>query len=344
MTMQRYHLGIDGGGTKTIAVVLDAEGEERGRGSGGPGNLVNTPSPALRAAICDAVGDACRIAQIPVTTRFAGACAGMAGYSAEAKREAFAVLFRDLVVADTYLVEPDFSIAYWGATHGEPGIVVIAGTGAVAYGRNANGDTQREDGLGFLLGDRGSGFNLGLRVLKYTLEQWKQGTRDTLTQAVVRHTGAQSQEQMVQWLYGDFSPARVASLAPLVGQLAEQGDPAARWHVAEMARRLRHSVRQIRHRLWLPRETPVYPLGGLWNLGAFFRDEFSDPHWQGEGAFLLSPEALSGGRFTLAQPKSDAAYGAGLMAKANMETQTNATPEHIPGADTNPVSGVVPPE
>ena len=327
MTLHRYNLGIDGGGTKTIAVVLDANGVEQGRGYGGPGNLVNTPPEMLRRALAESVGEACSMAELPADTRFGGACAGMAGYSAEPKREAFTALFRETVAADAYLVEPDFSIAYWGATHGEPGIVVIAGTGAVAYGRNEAGDTQREDGLGFLLGDRGSGFNLGLRVLKYTLEQWKQSRTDTLTQAVVKLTGARSQEQIVQWLYGDFSPARVASLAPLVGKLAEEGDVAARWHVAEMARRLRHSVRQIRHRLWLPRDTPVYPLGGLWNLGAFFRDEFSDPRWHGEGAFLLEPEPLSGGRFLLAQPKSDAAYGAGLMARHTLETQSNATPE-----------------
>ncbi len=318
MTTQRYNLGIDGGGTKTVAVILDANGGERGRGYGGPGNLVNTSSDMLRQAITESVGEACHQAQLPGDTHFGGACAGMAGYSAEAKREAFAGLFREMVSAEVHLVEPDFSIAYWGATHGEPGIVVIAGTGAVAYGRNEAGETQREDGLGFLLGDRGSGFNLGLRILKYTLEQWKQGKTDTLTKAVVKHTEARSQEQIVQWLYGDFSPARVASLAPLVGQLAEDGDVAARWHVAEMARRLRHSVRQIRHRLWLPRETPVYPLGGLWNLGAFFRAEFSDPQWHGEGAFLLEPEPLSGGRFTLAQPKSDAAYGAGLQAQQSI--------------------------
>ena len=208
----------------------------------------------------------------------------MAGYSAEARRADFAVLFAEDVNAEARFVEPDFSIAYWGAAHGEPGIIVIAGTGAVAYGRNAEGETRREDGLGFLLGDRGSGFNLGLRVLQYTLEMWKAGDGDALTEAVLAHTGAASQEQIVQWLYGDFSPSRVAGLAPVVGQLAQAGEPAACWHVADMARRLRHSVRQVRHHLWLPRDTPIYPLGGLWNLGEFFREEFAEPPLERRGA------------------------------------------------------------
>ena len=237
-------------------------------------------------------------------------------------RGLFADLLQISIGADAHDVEPDFSVAYWGAAHGEPGIVVIAGTGAVAYGRNAQGQTEREDGLGFLLGDRGSGFNLGLRALRYTLDQWKAGTPDALAQAIITHTGAHSQEQIVQWLYGEFSPARVASLAPIIGELAQAGDMAAQWHVAEMARRLRHSVRQVRHRLWLPRDAPVYPLGGLWSLGTFFQEEFANPGWQGEGAFALPPEALSGGRFVVEPPRNDAAYGAALLAKAKHAEET----------------------
>ncbi len=308
--------GFDGGGTKTVAVVVDANGRERGRGYGGPGNIANTSADALRDAVCDSLRDACTSAGLPPDVIFTGACAGMAGWSAQGRRTAFEQMFAECVRADAHLVEPDFSVAYWGATHGEPGIIVIAGTGAVAYGRNAQGQTEREDGLGFLLGDRGSGFNLGLRVLRYTLEQLKAGNEDALTLAVGAHTGAHTQERIVQWLYGDFSPARVAGLAPVVGALAERGEPSACWHVAEMARRLRHSVRQIRHRLWLDRETPVYPLGGLWNLGAFFRAEFVEPEWQGEGAFTLPPEPLAGGQFIVAQPRSDAVYGAALLAKS----------------------------
>ena len=158
---------------------------------------------------------------------------------------------------------------------------------------------------------------LGLRVLRYTLEQMKAGREDALTRAALAYTGAQSQEQVVQWLYGDFSPSRVAALAPVVGELAQAGEASACWHVAEMARRLRHSVRQVRHRLWLERDTPIYPLGGLWNLGAFFRAEFAEPEWQGEGAFALPPEPLAGGQFVVAQPLSDAAYGAALLAKTS---------------------------
>lgn len=313
--VSRLFLGIDGGGSKTTAVLMDGAGVEVGRGSGGPGNIATMRSSALRASLEDAIGAARLAAGVEAEARYAGVCAGMAGYSAEARRPEFIGLLQALTATEGCALEPDYVVAFWGATHGDPGIVVIAGTGAVVYGRNEEGKTDREDGLGFLLGDRGSGFNLGLRVLRYTLEQWKLGVRDPLTEAVLGYTGATSQEQIVQWLYGDFSPARVAALAPLVGHLAEEGDSASRWHVAEMARRLRHSVRQVRHRLWMERNAPIYPLGGLWNLGSFFQDEFTDPNWQGTTDFPMQPETLSGGPFLLSTPKSDAAYGAALYAQ-----------------------------
>ena len=308
------YLGIDGGGTKTAALVIDQHGLERGAGVGGPGNIANNDDGALRRSLRKAVSLALEAANMPAETTFDGVCAGVAGYSAAQRLDAFDELLRKELQSTSYRVEPDYVVAYWGAAHGEPGIVVIAGTGAVTYGRNAAGDERKEDGLGFLLGDRGSGFNLGLRVLRYTLEQMRAGTPDALSAAVLAHTGAKSDNEIIQWLYGEFSPPRVASLSPLIGELAEAGDESARWHVAEMARRLRHSVRQVRHALWLPRDVPVYPLGGLWQLGPFFRGEFADPRWSGTGRFALPTETVPGGRFELAEPRSEPVFGAALLA------------------------------
>jgi glucosamine kinase len=310
-----YYLGIDAGGTKTLAVVTDAGGREHGRGTGGPGNIAFNDESVVADSVHTAVGAACRAADLdPSDDWFAGVCAGVAGYSVEARRPAFEAMLRREVQATRYRVEPDYVIAYWGASEGEPGVVIIAGTGAVAYGRNAEGVSLKEDGYGYLLGDRGSGFNLGLYALRYTLDRMQQGRSDALTEAVLRHTGAKIQNEILQWLYGEFSTARVASLAPIVGELAEAGVPGARTLVSEMARRLRHTVRSVRHALWLPRNAPVYPLGGLWHLGPFFRAEFAEPTWLGDADTPLTPEALPGGRFTLAEPRHDAAIGAALLA------------------------------
>ena len=83
-------------------------------------------------------------------------------------------------------------------------------------------------------------------------------------------------------------------------------------------------MRQVRHALWLPRDVPVYPLGGLWQLGQFFLSEFADPQWSGTGRFAFTEETVPGGRFEVAQPRSAPVYGAALLAKQNLRSSAPA--------------------
>ena len=315
----RTFLGIDGGGSKTASIIIDEQGKTLGEGFGGAGNLANTNDLTLRRSVRDSVQSCIQQASLPPDIKFSAICAGMAGHSAADRREAFEGFLKGSFLAENYSVEPDYLAAYWGATEGEPGIIVIAGSGAVSYGRNEKGETCKEDGLGFLLGDRGSGFNLGIRVLRHTLEAMKTNRIDALSQAALSHLGAKTQGEILQWLYGNFSPALVAGLAPIVGALAETGDEISKGYLAEMARHLRHTVRQVRHTLVLPRETLVYPLGGLWNLGEFFKREFVDPQWRSSDGAVVAPEGLPGGIFQIGTPKHDAAVGAALLAKLRFE-------------------------
>ncbi len=310
------YLGIDGGGTKTAALITDESGLPLGEGTGGPGNILLNSDEVLRTSIIEACFQAQQNANLPAgIPHFRSICAGVAGYTSETRRSEFDVLLRIEISADRYRIEPDYLVAYWGATHGDPGIVVIAGTGSVAFGRNETGTTYRADGLGYLLGDRGSGFDLGLYALRHTLNQMKEDRIDDLSAAVLAHTGSYRQSEIIQWLYGNFSPARVASLSPVVGQLAETGDSSARNLTSEMARRLRHTVKEVRHKLRLGRDVPVYPLGGLWQLGKFFRSEFEWPEWAGANGVVMTPEPPTGGHFNLVEPKNDATYGAALLAR-----------------------------
>ena len=78
----RYYLGLDGGGTKTAAVILDSEGRELGRGQGGPGNIATGDDSTLEASVREASRTALDSAGLPPETRFAGVCVGVAGYTA----------------------------------------------------------------------------------------------------------------------------------------------------------------------------------------------------------------------------------------------------------------------
>ncbi len=310
-----YYLGIDSGGSKTAALITNSDGQELGIGLGGPGSLAIQDEAELRHSLLQSIRGALKLAGIPLDMRYKSVCVGIAGYSAEQKRASYFQMLQETLLSECYRIEPDYLTAYWGASGGSPGIVVIAGTGAVSFGRNSKGETLREDGLGYLLGDRGSGFNLGLRVISGVLEEMKECRISPLSKKILEETETHSQNEIMQWLYGNFSTAKVAAIAPIVGEFADAGDQIARAHISEMARRLRHAVRQIRHRLWMPRDIPVYTLGGLWNIGSFFQEEFQDPQWRPELEYAFVTQQIPGGRFNITDAKCDALQGAALLAR-----------------------------
>ncbi|MBA2354824.1 MAG: ATPase, partial [Acidobacteria bacterium] len=154
-----WYLGIDGGQTRTRAVVADATGQVVGRGVGGPSNHVEAPGgrDRLRAGVSDSVAAALQQAGLPVLAEiaFASVYCGMTG-EADYKHEVIAPLLR----TSALLVEHDAPAALAGATVGEAGIIAIAGTGSVVYGETSSGERARTGGWGYLFGDEGSGFGL----------------------------------------------------------------------------------------------------------------------------------------------------------------------------------------
>ena len=159
-----YSLGFDGGGTKTECVLLDASGAVVGEGRGGPANPLRsgyeTAFSSLREAAAAALGGAnVRPDQI------GGVCTGLAGAGRRSVvRHVMIFLSREFPEAVTH-VTTDYEIALEAAVGLGPGVVLIAGTGSVAYGRNAKGETSRAGGYGPWIGDEGSAFEIGRRAV-----------------------------------------------------------------------------------------------------------------------------------------------------------------------------------
>jgi N-acetylglucosamine kinase-like BadF-type ATPase len=161
----RYSLGFDGGGSKTDCVLFDAKGDVIGQGYGGPANPLRTGGfeaafSSLRAAAAEALASA-NVRPEDIT----GVCMGLAGAGrAEVVRRVKVFLFEEFPRAVTQVV-PDYEIALEAAVGTGPGVVLIAGTGSVAYGRNAAGETARAGGYGPWIGDEGSAFEIGRRAV-----------------------------------------------------------------------------------------------------------------------------------------------------------------------------------
>ncbi len=235
---EELFLGVDGGQSGTEAVIGDASGHVLGRGGAGPCNHISGSEAITRfeSAIRGAVETACIAAKLRFEELvFSGVCLGMSG-GAEDKAEHI----RRIVPARRYEITHDAETALWGALEGGPGILVVAGTGSIAYGRDASGRTARAGGWGYLFGDEGGAWDILRRAVRAVLameEGW--GPNTSLLHVLLSETGAKSANEMMHSFYTPAYPrSRVASLAPKVDEAAREGDTVATNILDEAAREL----------------------------------------------------------------------------------------------------------
>src|SRR5581483_6593079 len=235
-----------------------------GRGVGGPCNHVSGPEKKEKffRAIGDCLEQACCEAGLDSSSiYFAAACLGFSG-GAEDKEPCT----RELVRSANYKITHDAEIALAGATNGQPGIIVIAGTGSMAFGRNVAGKTARAGGWGYIFGDEGGAFDLVRQALRAALrfeEGW--GPQTVLRDRLLTATGAQDANDLLHRFYTDeFPRSKVAALAPLITAAALDGDEAAEEVVSTAAAQLTSLVEGVHRTLFENFQVvPVCYIGGV---------------------------------------------------------------------------------
>jgi N-acetylglucosamine kinase-like BadF-type ATPase len=247
----KLFLGVDGGQTSTTALIGDETGRVLGAGRAGPCNHAGAAEGrakfvrALEGCVRDALDHAGIAAPIH-EVHFEAACLGLSG--GPTNKDALA---REIVRATEYLITHDAAIALTGATGGT-GVVIIAGTGSIAFGRNVEGRTARVGGWGYAFGDEGSAFDLVRQALRAVLrleEGW--GSPTALGAALLESTGAADADDLLHRFYTDEYPrARIASLAKVVDEVAVAGDAVAREILHGAAQSLAMLVSAARGRLF----------------------------------------------------------------------------------------------
>ena len=264
----RYVAGIDGGQSSTTAVVVDEQGVVRGRGSAGPADHVDEPpgSRKFADASTTALARALEAAALPRDTRFAAVHAGLSGYDEhfDGARPAFA--------ADTVRVQHDAPVALAGAVRTLPAVVVIAGTGSVAYGKGAEGQSVRTGGWGYMFGDAGSAFAVARDALAHAMAEDDRGVRSPLGDAALAYFDRPDLRVLAtEALLGRTSRAQVASFARVVHDAARLGDGPAAAIVDAAASALAALAAVTLARLQLNGEpVPVAFAGGAFANDAFF--------------------------------------------------------------------------
>jgi N-acetylglucosamine kinase-like BadF-type ATPase len=243
-------LGVDGGKSSTKAIIGDETGRVVGTGVGGPCNHVAEAEgrDRLARAVTECVALACAQAGIDAShVQFEAACFGMSGGPADKQG-----ILAEILRAKKLIVTHDMLIALSGATGGDPGVAVNAGTGSFGFGRNASGETARAGGWGFAFGDEGSGFDIARQALRAILrfeEGW--GPQTALHAALVEATGARDANELLHSFYTPEWPRpRVAALAKLVDSVAVAGDPVARDILVNAAQQLATLATSVGRRLF----------------------------------------------------------------------------------------------
>jgi N-acetylglucosamine kinase-like BadF-type ATPase len=246
-------LGIDAGGTKTVCLLADGEGgivaEARGPGS----NLHAVGELEVEKVLHDVMERA--IGDRPVLP--AAICLGMAGVDRPGDAAIINSIMRRIGYKARVVVANDALIALVAGVGAEPGVVLIAGTGSIAYGRNAANEAARAGGWGYVLGDEGSGYWIGRRALQAVVREADgRGPATALTPLVLAHFGAAQPQQLVHAIYSQaLKPSAIAAVARAVERAADSGDPLAIGILEVGARELAKCAASVVSRLGL-HETP----------------------------------------------------------------------------------------
>lgn len=261
----RLYLGIDGGQSSTTAVIGDDTGRVLGAGRGGPCNHVKGPEgrPKFIGAISQCLDAACTEAGVmPADTTWESVCAGFSGGPADKES-----LLEEIVRSRRMIVTTDALIGLSGATAGAPGIITIAGTGSISYGRNAAKKIARVGGWGYIFGDEGGGFDLTRQALRAILrheEGW--GPPTVLRDLLLEETGAVDANDLLHRFYTtDFPRPQIASYSKLIDKAANDGDAVARSILLNAAQQLAAATSAVRSQLFESEErASVAYIGGVY--------------------------------------------------------------------------------
>jgi N-acetylglucosamine kinase-like BadF-type ATPase len=218
-------LGIDAGATKTVCLLADEEGRVISDGRGPGANLHVAGELAVEKVLHEVMEQA--LGDDAITP--AAICLGMAGVDRDDEARVVRGIMRRIGFKSRTLVVNDALIALVAGAGDAPGVVIIAGTGAIVYGRNADGVAARAGGWGHMIGDEGSGYWIGREALAAVMRAADgRGPATRLTADILEHFEINDVSRLPRIVYDRDQPrTAVAALGPLVQQVSDQGDAVA---------------------------------------------------------------------------------------------------------------------
>jgi N-acetylglucosamine kinase-like BadF-type ATPase len=267
-------LGIDAGGTKTVCLLADDQGAILAEARGGGANLQAHGELEVEKVLHHVMDTAIGSRDV----RPVAICLGIAGVDRPQDAESVRGIMRRIGAKARTLVVNDALVALVAGAGAEdtPGVVIIAGTGSIAYGRDGSGRAARAGGWGYLLGDEGSGFWVGRRALSAIVRAADgRGPSTQLSELVMtRLQPVRPSDLIRETYYRDLRRTAIAGLAPLVQQARDAGDAVAAEILNQAANELTAAAASVVSRLGMRGEVfPTILAGGIFKAVPWLADE-----------------------------------------------------------------------
>jgi N-acetylglucosamine kinase-like BadF-type ATPase len=245
------YLGIDGGGTKTTCAVGD-ESSTLAVATGPGSNVVRLGEEQARVGLQSSIAQACREAGVS-PLRIHSACVGAAGAANPDVNATVRQILQQILPNAEISVVGDMVIAAEAALQHHPGVVAIAGTGSIAFGRNQDGETARAGGWGYAISDEGSGQWIGKTAVSEAMRSFDAQRRTFLLERILHGWQLPSRDDLVRYA-NSSPPPSFAELFPVVQKAATEHDVLASDILTRAGSELAQLVLTVIHRLWKPRE------------------------------------------------------------------------------------------
>ena len=333
----RYWLGVDGGGTNTRAMIFRAPADPDldltdylvGEGHATAANFHRVGVASAVQAIESAITHACAQAGINLS-QITAACIGLAGVSHPDNHRKMSEAIAAALPTLDFKLEIDARIALAGATGGKPGIVIIAGTGSIAYGVNHDGEVARAGGWGPTLGDEGSGTYIGRRALEAVMTAYDHRTHEDtlLTEKICRHFKVSTPPELPAVIYipNNNAMGEIAQLAKEVVEAAHEGDATALEILRDAAHELARAIKAVTQQLEMSQERfHIGYVGGVFAAGelilAPLRAEVAEFAPQATIAAPLHPPVIGAAKMALenyVKTQRDLLVGQQMMKQKNL--------------------------
>jgi len=275
-----YILGVDGGGTKTTAVIADTDGKILAEAISGGSSYISVGSEKAVKNLNQAVFEAMdKIGGSP-GIMFKSSCFGSAALNVKKDFDVYGKIVRNKVLIkhldpDKILIFNDTRIGLEAGSGAKNKIIIIAGTGSNCFGINEAGRQAGCNGWDYILADEGSGYEVSIKALRAVMRAYDgRGEKTMLSETVLDELGLDNEEGIVKWTYGeDFSKERLGRFARIVCDCAGRGDSISRKILKDEAGESILSVSTVVNKLGLKdRDFDLVFVGGLFKCRKYFKD------------------------------------------------------------------------